>query len=346
MNSQVLKYSTVCCLLLLQACSPQKRESEFHISNIFIEGSSVQGFLDLASISTSPFSTKIIENFPERRNRVFKDLTGPAKDFVEKSGIQPEDFAQIAIMMDDLGSIDFKSETLLSDARFALACKINREVPLELITKHLISGVQENEEDALRSVMDNKQSINGADVFSLSIENFEGSTLLAYMVFNGATYLIFGDEMTVKVALGSDTQALPKSGPDIRHSLSPDAASWAAAEIPDNLVQTLLSVKTGNPLIDGPIQTLNQLQAIGFSGNVHDTFQIEVQMAFEDADSASMIAATLNGLTGMLRLSALKTKKTMPPFLNTLSIEQRTEILVATMEFTFEDVLYSENPSD
>jgi hypothetical protein len=63
-------------------------------------------------------------------------LAGPAKDFVEEAGIQPEEFAQVAIMMDDLGSLDFKSVTLLRGARFALASKIDREVPLELITRY------------------------------------------------------------------------------------------------------------------------------------------------------------------------------------------------------------------
>ncbi len=339
---QIFKFSTAGLLLLLSACSPTKQGTEFHVSNVFIENSSVQGFLDLESISISPFSTKIVEAFPDRGKKVFKNLTGPTKHFVEESGIQPEDFAQIAVMMDDLGSIDFKSETLLSNARFAFACKINREVPLELITKHLIAGVQGEDEATLKSVLDSQQKIHGADTFSIGIENFDGATLLAHLVLHEATYLIFGDEMTVRQALDGHTQALPESGPGIRASLSSEAASWAAAELSPSVMQSLLSVKTGNPFIDGPLQHLNKLKAIGLSGNVEETFQLEMQMAFEDADAASKISATLNGLIGVLRLSAMKTQNAMPPFLNTLSIDQNAETLAATLEFTFDDVLYTE----
>jgi hypothetical protein len=334
-------------IFLLSGCGEKGSNSKpVYVSGIFQKEAAIQAHINLKAANESVFSKKIREAYPEQQKQI-DELVPQLQDFLTVTGLQMEDFAEFALMF---GSLDFAlAEKGVSSfpqgIPFAFAFKVTGEVPLETVLKFI---EEEGGEDVdLAEIRKNQTEFENAAILTVPIpEEKDQSMLVAHKIHDGATYVLLGDETTIKGALSSGRPGKPSEGSGIQTRLLPEKIAWLAVEFPDGLLDKGKKGLEKNPMLKGVTGLLGKIKALGLSGNITDTFPIQVRLAFADEESASQGAAALNGILGLFRLGALQRPESIPPFFNKLTVAADKIDLVVEVELSLADVEYVEKMSE
>ena len=334
-------------IFLLYGCGKKGSNSKpVYVSGIFQKEAAIQAHINLKAANESVFFRKIREAYPEQQKQI-DELAPQVLDFLKVTGLQMEDFAEFALMF---GSLDFAlaengASSFPQGIPFALAIKVTEEVALETVLKFID---EEGGEDLdLAEIRKSQTEFENAAILTVPIpDEKDQSMLIAHKVHDGATYVLLGDEMTIKSALSSGRPGKPSEGSGIQARLLPEKIGWLAVELPDGLLDKGKKGLEKNPMLKGVTGLLGNINALGLSGNITDTFPMQIRLAFTDEESAEQGAAALNGILGLFRLGALQNPESIPPFFNNLSVAADKIDLVVEVEFSLADVEYAEKMSE
>ena len=334
-------------IFLLYGCGEKGSGSKpVYVSCIFQKEAAIQAHINLKAANESVFSKKIREAYPEQEKQI-DELVPQVQDFLKVTGLQMEDFAELALMF---GSLDFAlsekgGSSFPQGIPFALAIKVTKEVALETVLKFL---EEEGGEDVdLVEIRKSQSEFENAAILTVPIpDEKDQSMLIAHKIHDGATYVLLGDETTIKGALSSGRPGKPSEGSGIQARLLPEKIGWLAVELPDGLLDKGKKGLEKNPMLKGVTGLLGNIKALGLSGNITDTFPMQIRLDFTDEESAEQGAAALNGILGLFRLGALQNPESIPPFFNNLTVASDKVDLVVEVEFSLADVEYAEKMSE
>jgi hypothetical protein len=333
-------------IFLLHGCGKKGSNSKpVYVSGIFQKEAAIQAHINLKAANESVFSKKIREAYPEQQKQI-DELAPQVQDFLKVTDLQMEDFAEFALMF---GSLDFALEekgvsSFPRGIPFAFAFKVTEEVALETVLKFI---EEEGGEDVdLVEIRKNQTEFENAAILTVPIpDEKDRFMLVAHKIHDGATYVLVGDETTIKGALSSGRPGNPSDGSGIQARLLPEKIGWLAVEFPDGLLDKGKKGLEKNPMLKGVTGLLGKIKALGLSGNITDTFPIQARLAFADEESASQGAASLNGILALFRLASLQNPDSIPPFINQLTIAADKIDLIVEVEFSLADVEYAEKMS-
>ena len=316
-----------------------------HVSGIFQKEAAIQAYLDLKAANDSALAKRIRKAFPEQEKQL-EDLVRVPEAFLETTGLEIEDFAEVALVV---GSLDYLSEEDPPDfipegVPYAVALKVTKAVKLDTLLDFIEKESEENEQEVdLEEIRKTRTEFEHASLLTVPIPEMEDrSLIIAHKVFDGATYILIGDEATVKGALSSGKPGDPAKGSGIQARLLPEKIGWFAVELPDGLLDQFEEGAEDNPMLQGIASLLAKIQAVGLAGNMTDTFPLQVRIAFSGAESATQGAAALNGLIGLARLATIQDPQALPPVFNSLTVTAEESDLVVQATFTFADVEYAQ----
>jgi hypothetical protein len=342
--------------LLWQGCGKGDPESNpgagkpVFVSGIFQKSAAIQAHLDLQAANESAFAKTIREKFPEQQKQ-FENLPVDAQEVFTAIGVKPEDFSEFAFV---LGSLDFVRDgvdELPEDVALAVAFKVNGEVDINKVLDLAAAEADEEGQAELQKVRDGKEDFEGAALYKIPVPDMgEGRHLfVAHKIYDDATYVLGGNESTVRNALSSGKPGKPSEGSGIQARLLKDKIGWLAVELPDGLLDQFKDGAAENPFLKGVANLLSQIQAVGLSGNVTDVFPLQVRIGFSGEtpnESATQAAAAVNGILGFVRLGALKNPAAFPPFFNSLAVAAEGPDVVANVTFTIADVEFAQKKAE
>lgn len=320
------------------------------VTSIFQDTAAIQAHLDVAAVNESAFAKAIREKFPEQQKQI-EDLAADAQEFFNALDLKPEDFVEFAFV---LGSLDFVRDgldELPEDVPVAIALKVKTGVDINKLLDLAASEADEEDKLELQKVRDTVVEFKGASVYTVPVPDWgeDRSFLVAHKFYDGATYVFAGDESTVKTALSSGKPGSPAEGAGIQSRLPKSKVGWLAVELPDGLLDQFQEDAAENPFLNGVANLLSQIQGLGLSGNVTDSFPMQVRIAFtgeNPAQSATQGAAAVNGILGFLRLGAIKDPAAFPPFFNSLTVAAEGQDIVVNVTFTMADVEYAQKKAE
>ena len=320
------------------------------VSGIFQKSAAIQAHLDLETANESSFAKAIREKFPEQQKQ-FENLALDTQEVFTALGVKPEDFVEFAFV---LGSLDFANEgfdELPEDVAFAVAFKVNGEVDINKVLDLAASEANEEGQAELQKVRDGKEEFEGASLYKIPVPDMgDGRHIfVAHKIFDGATYVLGGDESTIRGALASGKAGKPSEGSGIQARLLKEKIGWLAIDLPDGLLDQFKEDAAENPFLKGVSNLLSQIQAIGLSGNITDVFPLQLRVGFSGEtanESSTQAAAAVNGILGFVRLGALKNPDAFPPFFNSLTVTGEESDVVANVTFTLADVEFAQKKAE
>jgi hypothetical protein len=258
------------------------------------------------------------------------------------SALQGTDAAEIAIAIEGEKVLsDLQSGRFDPTAGFVIVVRLTRMADQENLIQQALAALEKEKPGSRGPIEKSRHRVGAAEVFDVSAEALGDHKLpFAVSVALGpgkeGPIVAAGRSESVQAFLSGKTEG--KLRGQVNESLSRRGQIWLYLPVPPDAAKSLGGGNGSNPMLAGLAQSMDKVRDISLSLNFGAS-QVDCALEFGCADgaAASQLSQGMQGLLGMIQISAQQNAASAPPFIGKIKAAAEGTAFRLTTAFTMRD---------
>jgi hypothetical protein len=260
------------------------------------------------------------------------------------SGLQETDIAEIAIVIEGEKFLsELQAERFDPTTGFIVVVRLARTVDPENLIKQGLEAIEKEKPGSRGSIEKSRRRIGAAEVFDVPAEALVEHKLpftvsAALGPGKEGTIIALGRSENLQAFLSGKTEGQLRG--QINDALSRRGQIWLYVPVPQDAAKSLGGANSANanPMFAGLAQSMDKVREVSLSLNFGAS-QVDFALEFGCADggAATQLSQGIQGLLGMIQMSAQQNPASMPPFVGKIKAAADGSAFRLTTALTMRD---------